>query len=170
MALRAALRALPRPWSPQSLLRLAPRRGYSLVANPESATHTTAKASDETSSTTGQDRPRKGSRLSTFKSGGRSKSKDEAAASSESPAEARRRFILGHPSDTPIRTRFAPSPTGLLHLGSLRTALFNNLASEASKGGSFILRIEDTDQVRGPSVARPSTSNQLADHCRRTGS
>ncbi|HEV7678982.1 MAG TPA: glutamate--tRNA ligase [Candidatus Dormibacteraeota bacterium] len=43
--------------------------------------------------------------------------------------------------------RFAPSPTGALHLGSLRTALFNWLAARAS-GGAFLLRIEDTDQGR----------------------
>ena len=59
------------------------------------------------------------------------------------------RLVFGQTTEKPIRTRFAPSPTGYLHLGSLRTALFNNLASVASKGGSFILRIEDTDQV-GP--------------------
>jgi glutamyl-tRNA synthetase len=45
------------------------------------------------------------------------------------------------------RVRFAPSPTGALHLGNLRTALFNWLAARAS-GGSFLLRIEDTDQGR----------------------
>lgn len=56
-------------------------------------------------------------------------------------------FILGQNADQPIRARFAPSPTGYLHLGSLRTALFNNIAARASKGGAFILRIEDTDQV-----------------------
>lgn len=55
--------------------------------------------------------------------------------------------ILGQSADLPIRARFAPSPTGYLHLGSLRTALFNKLAVLASNGGSFILRIEDTDQV-----------------------
>lgn len=49
--------------------------------------------------------------------------------------------------DSPARTRFAPSPTGLLHLGSLRTALFNYLLARRT-GGQFILRIEDTDQVR----------------------
>lgn len=49
---------------------------------------------------------------------------------------------------TPARTRFAPSPTGYLHLGSLRTALFNYLAAKAT-GGQFILRVEDTDKV-GP--------------------
>jgi len=48
---------------------------------------------------------------------------------------------------TPARTRFAPSPTGYLHLGSLRTALFNYLTARAT-GGQFILRIEDTDKVR----------------------
>ena len=47
---------------------------------------------------------------------------------------------------TPARTRFAPSPTGYLHLGSLRTALFNYLLAKAT-GGQFILRLEDTDRV-----------------------
>ncbi len=46
-----------------------------------------------------------------------------------------------------IRTRFAPSPTGYLHVGGARTALFNFLYAQA-KGGHFILRIEDTDQNR----------------------
>jgi glutamyl-tRNA synthetase len=49
--------------------------------------------------------------------------------------------------DAPARTRFAPSPTGYLHLGSLRTALFNYLLAKRT-GGQFLLRIEDTDQVR----------------------
>lgn len=57
------------------------------------------------------------------------------------------RTIFGQSPQLPIRARFAPSPTGYLHLGSLRTALFNKLAVSASNGGSFILRIEDTDQV-----------------------
>ncbi|KAI2765415.1 hypothetical protein DTO012A8_9366 [Penicillium roqueforti] len=47
----------------------------------------------------------------------------------------------------PARTRFAPSPTGYLHLGSLRTALFNYLLAKRT-GGQFLLRIEDTDQKR----------------------
>ncbi|KAI9051524.1 hypothetical protein LZ554_004570 [Drepanopeziza brunnea f. sp. 'monogermtubi'] len=47
----------------------------------------------------------------------------------------------------PARTRFAPSPTGYLHLGSLRTALFNFLVAKAT-GGKFLLRIEDTDRNR----------------------
>jgi hypothetical protein len=44
------------------------------------------------------------------------------------------------------RLRFAPSPTGYLHLGGLRTALFNHLLARKWKG-KWILRIEDTDQV-----------------------
>ncbi|KAI9774761.1 MAG: Glutamate--tRNA ligase mitochondrial [Geoglossum umbratile] len=47
----------------------------------------------------------------------------------------------------PARTRFAPSPTGYLHLGSLRTALFNYLLAKCT-GGQFLLRIEDTDKNR----------------------
>ena len=47
----------------------------------------------------------------------------------------------------PARTRFAPSPTGYLHIGSLRTALYNFLFARAT-GGQFLLRLEDTDQVR----------------------
>ena len=46
-----------------------------------------------------------------------------------------------------IRTRFAPSPTGHLHIGSARTALFNWLFAR-HHGGVFILRIEDTDKAR----------------------
>ena len=46
-----------------------------------------------------------------------------------------------------IRTRFAPSPTGFLHIGGVRTALFNWLFARHS-GGRFILRIDDTDQQR----------------------
>lgn len=46
-----------------------------------------------------------------------------------------------------IRVRFAPSPTGFLHIGGARTALFNWLYAKA-KNGKFILRIEDTDKVR----------------------
>lgn len=46
-----------------------------------------------------------------------------------------------------VRVRFAPSPTGFLHLGGLRTALYNYLFARANEG-KFILRIEDTDQTR----------------------
>ncbi len=50
-------------------------------------------------------------------------------------------------SDTPVVTRFAPSPTGYLHIGGARTALFNWLYAKANNG-KFLLRIEDTDRER----------------------
>jgi len=56
-------------------------------------------------------------------------------------------------SDSPVRTRFAPSPTGLLHIGGARTALFNWLHARHT-GGKFILRIEDTDAARNTPEAR----------------
>ena len=46
-----------------------------------------------------------------------------------------------------VRTRFAPSPTGFMHVGNLRTALYEYLVAK-SMGGTFVLRIEDTDQER----------------------
>src|SRR5213593_4552938 len=46
-----------------------------------------------------------------------------------------------------VRTRFAPSPTGYLHIGGARTALFNYLFARHHRG-TFILRIEDTDRER----------------------
>ena len=48
---------------------------------------------------------------------------------------------------TPVRVRFAPSPTGMLHVGGVRSALFNYLWARHN-GGTFVLRIEDTDQAR----------------------
>ena len=50
-------------------------------------------------------------------------------------------------SDKKVRVRFAPSPTGPLHIGGVRTALFNYLFAR-KHGGDFLLRIEDTDQTR----------------------
>ena len=50
-------------------------------------------------------------------------------------------------SNSKIRVRFAPSPTGPLHIGGVRTALYNYLFAK-KKGGKLILRIEDTDQNR----------------------
>ena len=50
-------------------------------------------------------------------------------------------------SDRPIRVRFAPSPTGFLHIGGARTALFNWLFARHF-GGKFILRLDDTDEAR----------------------
>lgn len=54
---------------------------------------------------------------------------------------------MNEAKDTTVRTRFAPSPTGYLHIGGARTALFNYLFAK-HHGGTFILRIEDTDQAR----------------------
>ena len=54
--------------------------------------------------------------------------------------------------DAPIRVRFAPSPTGYLHIGGARTALFNWLFAR-HHGGKFILRIEDTDTQRNSQEA-----------------
>jgi glutamyl-tRNA synthetase len=53
---------------------------------------------------------------------------------------------------TPPRTRFAPSPTGFLHIGGVRTALFNWLFSRRH-GGQYVLRIDDTDQQRNVEAA-----------------
>lgn len=54
---------------------------------------------------------------------------------------------VSHPSQKPVVTRFAPSPTGQLHIGGGRTALFNWLYARG-RGGKFLLRIEDTDRER----------------------
>ena len=52
----------------------------------------------------------------------------------------------------PVRVRFAPSPTGYLHLGGARTALYNYLFAR-KRGGAFVLRIEDTDPSRSTDEA-----------------
>ncbi|MFI5028984.1 MAG: glutamate--tRNA ligase, partial [Solirubrobacterales bacterium] len=54
-------------------------------------------------------------------------------------------------NDDPIRLRFAPSPTGALHIGGARTALYNWLAARHG-GGELVLRIEDTDRERSTEV------------------
>ena len=64
----------------------------------------------------------------------------------------------------PVRVRFAPSPTGHMHLGSARTALYNYLLARKT-GGQFILRIEDTDQKRFV----PGTEQELIDGLRWLG-
>ena len=46
-----------------------------------------------------------------------------------------------------VKVRFAPSPTGFVHIGSLRTALYNYLFAKRM-GGEYLLRVEDTDQTR----------------------
>lgn len=62
------------------------------------------------------------------------------------------------------RTRFAPSPTGALHLGNVRTALFNALLARRDSG-AFVLRVEDTDSER----SRPEHLEQLCDDLRWLG-
>ena len=59
-----------------------------------------------------------------------------------------------------IRTRFAPSPTGDMHIGSLRTALYS-YAQAKHGGGDFILRIEDTDKKREVKGSRSTIKKQL---------
>ncbi|MGI4879643.1 MAG: glutamate--tRNA ligase, partial [Janthinobacterium lividum] len=60
--------------------------------------------------------------------------------------------VLPGRANPPVVTRFAPSPTGFLHIGGARTALFNFLYARAH-GGSFRLRIEDTDRARSTDAA-----------------
>lgn len=59
-----------------------------------------------------------------------------------------------------VRVRFAPSPTGMLHIGGLRTALFNYLFAK-NNGGEFILRIEDTDQNRYVETAEKDITTSI---------
>jgi glutamyl-tRNA synthetase len=59
-----------------------------------------------------------------------------------------------------IRTRFAPSPTGYLHIGGARTALFNWLFAR-HHGGEFVLRIEDTDQIRSTDESTKAILNAM---------
>lgn len=59
-----------------------------------------------------------------------------------------------------VRTRFAPSPTGYLHIGSARTALFNYLFAKKN-GGKFLLRIEDTDTKRSTENAKQAILDSM---------
>ena len=61
-------------------------------------------------------------------------------------AHIRKRRMGSATPPTPVRVRFAPSPTGTLHVGGARTALFNWLLARKTNG-SFIVRVEDTDLV-----------------------
>ncbi len=63
-------------------------------------------------------------------------------------------------SASPVRVRFAPSPTGYLHVGGARTALFNWLYARAH-GGTFVLRIEDTDAARNTAAAQAAITDGL---------
>ncbi len=65
------------------------------------------------------------------------------------------------PMNPKVRVRFAPSPTGLLHIGGLRTALYNYLFAR-HHGGAFVLRIEDTDQARYVQEAEQDMLESLA--------
>ncbi|XP_066131956.1 nondiscriminating glutamyl-tRNA synthetase EARS2, mitochondrial isoform X1 [Saccopteryx bilineata] len=73
----------------------------------------------------------------------------------------RRQASLGPDSGAAVRVRFAPSPTGFLHLGGLRTALYNYIFAK-KHGGSFILRLEDTDQARLVPGAADNIEDMLA--------
>jgi len=64
-------------------------------------------------------------------------------------------------TDRPVVTRFAPSPTGYLHIGGARTALFNWLYARA-RGGQFLLRIEDTDRARSTPEATQAILDGMA--------
>ena len=66
---------------------------------------------------------------------------------------------------TEIRARFAPSPTGPIHIGNMRTALFNYLfiknLKKSGKQGRFVLRIEDTDLARSTKEYEGYIFNEL---------
>ncbi|MDH3525849.1 MAG: glutamate--tRNA ligase [Acidobacteriota bacterium] len=64
-------------------------------------------------------------------------------------------------TSTPIRVRFAPSPTGFLHVGGARTAIYNDLLRQRL-GGAFILRIEDTDRQRSDEAMTRQIQDALA--------
>ncbi|XP_061360002.1 glutamate--tRNA ligase, chloroplastic/mitochondrial [Gastrolobium bilobum] len=68
---------------------------------------------------------------------------------------------LSEAQQVPVRVRFAPSPTGNLHVGGARTALFNYLFAR-SKGGKFVLRIEDTDLERSTRESEEAVLRDLS--------
>lgn len=68
------------------------------------------------------------------------------------------------PSNQPIITRFPPSPTGPLHVGNVRTALFNFLFTRKN-GGTFIVRVEDTDRAR----SKKEYETEMIDHLKWLG-
>src|SRR5687767_6047014 len=95
-------------------------------------------------------------------SNGRRRSASSVSASAKRIAYARGARVTGRHgppslekrrvSATQVVTRFAPSPTGFLHIGGARTALFNWLYARRH-GGKFLLRIEDTDKARSTQAA-----------------
>ena len=70
------------------------------------------------------------------------------------------KYNAGSVCSSKIVTRFAPSPTGFLHIGGARTALFNWLLAR-HYGGKFLLRIEDTDRARSTQEAVDAIFNGL---------
>ena len=68
--------------------------------------------------------------------------------------------MSSQPTKRPVVTRFAPSPTGYLHIGGARTALFNWLFARG-RGGQFLLRIEDTDRARSTPEAEAAIHEGL---------
>ncbi|KAE9611168.1 hypothetical protein Lal_00012037 [Lupinus albus] len=72
-----------------------------------------------------------------------------------------RTFSVSSALSEPVRVRFAPSPTGNLHVGGARTALFNYLFAR-SKGGKFVLRIEDTDLERSTRESEEAVLRDLS--------
>lgn len=70
------------------------------------------------------------------------------------------RLYMNSETMAPVRVRFAPSPTGSLHVGGARTALFNWLLARKTNG-KFIIRVEDTDQARSTIESENSILNDL---------
>jgi glutamyl-tRNA synthetase len=68
---------------------------------------------------------------------------------------------MASPLTGPVRVRFAPSPTGYLHVGGARTAIYNELLRR-SLGGAFVLRIEDTDRARSDAAMTEQIKSALA--------
>jgi glutamyl-tRNA synthetase len=69
--------------------------------------------------------------------------------------------MTDHDSRGPVRVRFAPSPTGFLHVGGARTAIYNDLLRQRL-GGAFVLRIEDTDKARSDEAMTRQIQSALA--------
>lgn len=76
------------------------------------------------------------------------------------PRLARGRHFKMSSIQEPVRVRFAPSPTGSLHVGGARTALFNWLLARKT-GGKFLIRVEDTDEARSTRESETSILNDL---------
>ena len=73
-----------------------------------------------------------------------------------------RRIVTATAATVPMRVRFAPSPTGALHIGGARTALYNWLLARGTRAATLVLRIEDTDRER----STPENVEQILDALR----